>query len=223
VTPEDAGRADSRLVDPLRALDHLVFAAPDLEEGVRTIESMFGVRMSPGGRHQGMGTRNCLLRLGPASYMEVVSVDPDQPAPEGSRWFGLDDLPAGRLVTWCAKGEDLAGLIGRGRAAGIDLGGPRPGGRERSDGSRLTWTLSDPWADRAGGVVPFFIDWGASPHPATGLASLCELQGLRLEHPDAVTVHGWLEALGLDVSVSEGDAARVIATIRTPNGILELS
>ena len=83
-------------------MDHLVFAAPDLEEGVRHVETLLGVEMSPGGRHAGFGTRNRLIGFGPHNYMEVVSVDPDQPAPDRPRWFGLDTLETPRLVTWCA-------------------------------------------------------------------------------------------------------------------------
>jgi len=204
-------------------VDHLVFAVPDLEEGVREVERLFGVETAPGGRHHGFGTRNRLIGFGPDTYMEIVSVDPEQPRPAGTRWFGLDDLAAPRLVTWCAKHPDLDALIARGRAAGIDLGEASGGGRERPDGTRLQWTVTDPWADRAGGVIPFFIDWGDTDHPGTRLPALCAFLGVRLEHPDPSTVATWLAALGLDVSVGEGVSPRVIATLETPNGIIELS
>lgn len=204
-------------------MDHLVFAAPDLETGVRYVEGLFGVETSSGGRHDGFGTRNRLIGFGPDAYMEVVSIDPDQPRPEGPRWFGLDDLTAPRLVTWCARHADLPALVARGRAAGIDLGDLSVGGRDRPDGSRLTWTMTDPWADRAGGVIPFFIDWGDTQHPGTRLPAPCSFLEIRLEHPDPPTVSSWLRVLGLDVSVDEGTKPRVIATIETPRGVIELS
>ena len=203
-------------------MDHLVFAALDLEEGVRHVERLTGARMSPGGRHHGFGSHNRLLRLGDDCYMEVVAIDPDQPAPEGPRWFGLDSLEEPRLVTWCAKSSDLAGLVAQGRDAGIDLGEPIAGGRERADGARLSWTFTDPWAERAGGVIPFFIDWGTSPHPAESMPAVCTFAGLRLEHPDPASVRTWLDALGLDTPVTAGHAARVIATLETPDGVVEL-
>ena len=204
-------------------MDHLVFAAPDLRTGVSHIESLFGVEMSAGGQHDGFGTRNRLIGFGPDAYMEVVSIDPHQPRPHGPRWFGLDNLAAPRLVTWCAKHADLDGLVASGRAAGLDLGDPVAGGRDRPDGSRLSWTMTDPWADRAGGVIPFFIDWGDTPHPGTRLAAPCSFRGLRLEHPDPAMVSGCLQQLGLDVSVAVGATPRVIASIETPNGVVELS
>ncbi|MDA0328176.1 MAG: VOC family protein [Gemmatimonadetes bacterium] len=203
-------------------MDHLVFAAPDLDEGVRTIEDLFGVEMKAGGQHHGFGTRNRLVGLGPSTYMEVVSIDPDQPDPERPRWFGLDDLAAPRLVTWCAAAPDLPALVARGRAAGIDLGDPAPGGRTRPDGSRVSWTVTDPWAERAGGVIPFFIDWGKTRHPCRTLPAISTFLSARLEHPDPATVEVWLRALGLDIPVELGDAPAVIATIRTLRGVIEL-
>lgn len=204
-------------------MDHLVFASPTLDEGVEYIERLFGVETSPGGQHRGVGTRNRLIGFGPDRYMEVVSVDPDQPRPERPRWFGLDDLDAPRLVTWCAKGNDLADLVARASAVGLDLGDVAGGGRVRPDGSELTWSVTDPWAERAGGVVPFFIDWGASEHPGMRLPPTCSFVGIRVEHPEATRVERWLRALGLDTEVRVGHAPRIVATLDTPNGRVELT
>ena len=42
----------------LPQVDHLVFACPDLEQGVEQIADLLGVRATPGGRHEGLGTHN---------------------------------------------------------------------------------------------------------------------------------------------------------------------
>lgn len=205
-------------------LDHLVFAVPDLEAGAARMEELLGVPTAPGGRHRGLGTHNRLVGLGSGRYLEIIAVDSEQPAPTRPRWFGLDDLTEPGLVTWCAKTmHGLEPLITRGREAGIDLGEVVEGSRRRPDGSLLSWTFSDPWARRAGGVVPFFIDWGSSPHPSEDLPAVCALHALRVEHPEPRRVEAWLAALGLDTPVSEGDAPRVVASLETPNGIVELS
>lgn len=204
-------------------LDHLIFAVPELEAGASRLEELLGVETAPGGRHQGLGTHNRLVGLGPGRYLEIIAVDPGQPAPDRPRWFGLDDLTEPRLVTWCAKATvGLAAVIARGRDAGIDLGDAVEGSRRRPDGSLLSWTFSDPRAPRAGGVVPFFIDWGRSPHPSDDLPAVCSLRAIRLEHPAPRDVTTWTTALGLDTPVSRGHAPRVVASLDTPNGIVEL-
>ena len=209
-------------------MDHLVFASPELEPGVRLVEERLGVTMAPGGRHEGFGTHNRLLGFGGRSYMEVVSVDPDGGQPERERWFGLDTLTEPRLVTWCAAvptatARDLPTLIAAGREAGIELGDVRQGQRAREDGSMLTWSMTDPWAEREGGVIPFFIDWGDAPHPAERLPVAAGVVGVRVEHPDPARIVRLFEALGLDTPVSEGHAPQVIATLETPNGTVELA
>ena len=76
-------------------LDHLVVAAASLDEGVAWCERTLGVTPGPGGRHPLMGTHNRLLALAgeafPASYLEIIAIDPDAAAPRRVRWFGLDD------------------------------------------------------------------------------------------------------------------------------------
>lgn len=204
-------------------MDHLVFAAPDLDAGVRAVEERLGVASEPGGAHPGRGSRNRLVGLGPDCYLEIVGIDPEQAAPGAPRWFELDTLRTPRLVTWCVAAADLGALAERGRRAGIDLGDPTSASRLGADGTELRWTFTDPRAERAGGVVPFFIDWGASVHPGLRLAKACSFVEVRLEHPQPEVVARWLAALGLATPVRGGDAPRVVATLHTPNGIVELS
>lgn len=205
-------------------LDHLVFAVPGLAAGARRMEELLGVPTVPGGRHEGLGTHNRLVGLGPGRYLEIIAADPEQPTPGRPRWFGLDDLTGPKLVTWCVDpAEDLDALTARGRESGIDLGDRMEGSRRRPDGSLLAWTFTDPWSPRAGGAIPFFIDWGGGPHPADDLPASCAVHSLRVEHPEPGKVEAWLTALGLDTPVSEGDAPRVVASLETPNGIVELS
>src|SRR5262249_59484933 len=92
----------------LRTIDHLVYATPDLAAGVRHIEAVLGIQASPGGQHPRQGTRNALLALGPTSYLEIIGPDPDQPKPPPPRKFEIHDLKEPPLVTWAAKGTNLA-------------------------------------------------------------------------------------------------------------------
>src|SRR5580765_2150434 len=118
----------------LGRIDHLVYATPDLKMGIDTAERLFGVRASPGGQHPGEGTRNALIALGPTSYFEIIGPDPEQPAPERTRRFGIDEIKAPRLTTWVAKGTDLEKFASDAAAHGVKLGLVIPGSRKRPDG-----------------------------------------------------------------------------------------
>jgi hypothetical protein len=206
----------------LTRVDHLVYATPDLRLGIDTVEKLTGVRATPGGQHPGRGTRNALLALGPAMYFEIIGPDPEQATPSQPRPFGIDTLSGPRLVTWAAKETDLEQRWRDARASGVQLGAVIPGSRRRSDGVVLSWRYTDPRTVVADGVIPFFIDWGKTPHPSGTAARGLRLIGLRAEHPDPEQVHGILSSLGLDLRLQVGSRAALIATLSGPRGRVEL-
>jgi len=207
----------------LGQVDHLVFAAPDLDAGIARVEMLIGVRASAGGQHPGRGTRNALLALGPASYLEIIAPDPQQPNPAGPRPFGIDDLKEPRLVTWAAKGTNLDQLVANARGIGVTYGLVTPGSRQRPDGVLLTWRTTNPAnASAADGLMPFFIDWGSSSHPSGSAAKGATLISLRAEHPDPDRVQTTLGAVRVDLPVTRGPVAELIATIEGPKGRVEL-
>lgn len=203
-------------------VDHLVYTTPDLQMGVDAIDRLLGVRATPGGQHPGMGTRNALVALGPSTYLEIIGPDPEQPKPAGPRRFGIDDLKAPRLFTWVAKGTALEPFADRARRDGIALGAVISGSRRRPDGVALSWRYTDPDAVVADRLIPYFIDWGSSPHPAATAARGATLVGLRAEHPDAERVGKMLRQLGLALPVKQGSKPALIATLDGPKGRVEL-
>jgi hypothetical protein len=204
-------------------VDHLVCATPDLDAGVAQIESLARVRPIAGGNHPGWGTRNALLGLGPGCYLEVIGPDPDQAPPAGGRAFSVDGAHGGRLVTWAAKTDHLDALHASAAEQGVRLGAVRGGSRRRPDGIVLTWRLTDPREVVADGIVPFFIDWGASPHPSASAPRGGRLISLRAEHPDAESVAGVLRRLGIDLVVTRGAVPRLVAVVEGVNGQFELT
>jgi hypothetical protein len=217
-----AGSAQISTTGLASVIDHLVYATPDLQIGIDRIEKSLGVRATPGGQHPGRGTRNALLALGPAIYLEIIGPDPQQPAPRQPRPFGIDALNEPRLVTWVVKESDLEKRSKDARRAGVMLGEVIPGSRKRSDGILLSWRYTDPRTVVADGIVPFFIDWGKTPHPAVTAASGASLVDLRAEHPDVDRVQMLLKQLGLGLSVRHGPRPALIATVTGPRGSVEL-
>ena len=219
-----AGRAMQRSApDVLARVDHLVYATPDLELGVNTLERLLGVRATPGGQHPGMGTRNALIALGPFTYLEIIGPDPDQPKPATPRRFGIDELTSPRLTTWVAKGKDLDAFLTRARRNGVMLGDVISGSRKRPDGVVLSWRYTDPSVVLADRLIPYVIDWGTSPHPAATAAPGVKLVALRAEHPDASRVQTMLTQLALDLPVRAGPTPALIATLESPKGRVELN
>ena len=218
-----AGRAQqSAPPSLLTRLDHLVYATPDLSLGIETVDKLLGVRATPGGQHPGLGTRNALVALGPSSYLEIIGPDPDQPKPAGRRRFGIDELKAPRIVRWVAKGTELEKVRAAAAERDVKLGSVIPGSRRRPDGVLLSWQYTDPDTVVADGLVPFFIDWGTSPHPSATAARGASLVQVRAEHPDAERVQQLLDALGLDLRVQKGSSPAIVATIDGPRGRVEL-
>ena len=206
----------------LAQVDHLVYTVPDLQQGIDSAEKLFGVRATPGGQHPGLGTRNALLALGPASYLEIIGPDPEQPKPAGPRRFGIDELKAPHLMTWVAKGKALQAFAADAKSHGVDLGAVIPGSRKRPDGVVLKWTYTDPQVVLADRLIPYFIDWGSSPHPSATAAKGVTLVSLRAEHPDAERVQKMLKQLGLELAVTRGPKPSLIATFDSPKGKVEL-
>jgi hypothetical protein len=203
-------------------MDHLVFVARDLDEGIAHIEGLLGVKMQPGGCHQGRGTRNALLALSEDTFLEVLAVDPAQPEPLEPRWLGVDAVTEPTLVTWAAKSSDLPAVVAGGRAAGVDLGEPSTASRQKPDGTTIAWGFSDPRAERNGGLIPFFLDWGDTPHPGASLPEECSFVDITAECPNPEEFRARVEALGLDMVVRFGKVPRLAARIRTPHGVVEL-
>ena len=206
----------------LERVDHLVYSAPDLQRGIAQVEGMLGVRATPGGQHPGRGTLNALIALGPATYLEIIRTDPEQPAPQAPRVFRIDELQAPQLVTWAAKTSNLEQVAHVAKRQGITLGEVSAGSRQRPDGVRLAWRYTNPRTVLADGLVPFFIDWGQTPHPAQGAAPGATLVDLRAEHPEPKRVQTLLARLGIALPVTEGIRPALIATIDGPRGPVEL-
>lgn len=205
------------------AVDHLVFAVPDLSAGCTEIERRFGVRPVPGGVHPAWGTRNALLSLGPSVYLEIIGPDSAEPTPPGPRQFGIDTLEDPRLVTWAVRRPDLAELSRRATRIGVVLGEIVEGHRRRTDDTLLEWQLTLPDPIAGGGLIPFFIDWGNSPHPATATPPLCRLSALSGQHPNPARIRNVLGGLGVELAVSAGQTPRLTAVIDTPLGPQRLS
>ena len=201
----------------MAVFDHLVYATPDLEATVAALAAATGVRAAPGGRHEGLGTRNALVGLsGTGGYLEVVGPDPDDAGPNPVTVFGIDSLTRPQLVTWAARVDGIDDAVGQARAAGYDAGEVLAMTRRRPDGVELAWRLCLPTGG-FDGIVPFLIDWGDTPHPSVGLPAL-HLSEWRAEHPAPHEVGAALAAVDAKLDLTPSAEARLYAVVEGPAG-----
>lgn len=203
-------------------LDHLVYGVPALEPAGEALEKQLGVRPVPGGRHEGFGTHNALLSLGPGVYLELIAPDPSQPRPDRPRPFGLDSLRSPRLVGWAVRAGELPARTRRARASGYDPGEVLRMSRTTPAGERLEWSLSYRPEPAGDGLVPFLIDWGATPHPSVSAPPGGRLVRFRAEHPEPEAIRAALDALEVELEVGPGPRPAMWALLEGPAGRSEL-
>jgi hypothetical protein len=197
----------------MAAVDHLVVSAATLDEGAAWVEDFLGVPTAPGGRHPLMATHNRLLRLGDGEYLEIIAVEPDQPAPPHPRWFRLDRFAgAPRLTNWVARVADIDATL-----AAAPTGAGRATDLQRGD---LRWRMAVPGDGRLpfDDVYPGLIEWQGDIHPAARLPDRgCRLRQLVLRHPEPEALDRVLPLRDPRVTIEEG-APGLSALISTPSG-----
>jgi hypothetical protein len=201
-------------------LDHLIWAARDLDEAVEQLYERCGVRARPGGQHPELGTHNALVRLGARSYVEVLAPDPTLRA--GTLARQLAALPAPTLLMWAARTRNAAATAASARTEGY-VSTMIEGRRTGADGRELSWTSVFVSRHGAGTLIPFFIQWNGARHPALDAADGMRLTSFFIETPRPESLRLVLDALDVKVAVRKGLLDRLVARITTPRGTFELA
>ena len=207
------------------AFDHLLFGVSHLDHGIDWVERRTGIRPVMGGVHPGRGTRNALISLGGAQYLEIIAPDPAQRG--GDRQFQLSTLTEPRLINFAVRTNDIERTAASLRRAGVHVIGPKDGSRRTPAGALLRWkTLGVESKFQSGEIdpIPFFIEWASdSTHPSKDAPEGCMIEDLRFEHPRADELAAALRAIGLEANVATADQVRIIARIQTRKGRVELA
>ena len=159
-------------------VDHLIFATgPDgLKAEAARLAAALGTDYKDGGFHPRFGTRNHIIPLTDARYIEVVEVL-DHPAAEKAA-FGqavrARSNMGGGWLGWVVSVPNIATYEARLERSSV------PGSRQFPDGRRLEWVqigirglLADP-------QLPYFLEWKSDdslrPAALPAEVSLTELQ-----------------------------------------------
>lgn len=202
-------------------LDHLLWAAPDLEGGMAAIAALTGVTPVQGGSHPGFGTRNSLLSLG-STYLEIIAPDPVQTL-AGNRGGFIAALPRPGLLTFAVRTPDLGSFAAAATRVGLAVHDPVAMSRTRPDSVRLSWAIQQAWSNAFPELIPFAIDWQGSLHPAGTTPSGCRLRDFSVLHPDPEPLVALYAALSLPVSVKHARQPGFEAILDSPCGEVRLT
>lgn len=206
-------------------IDHIAIGASSLEAGTAYLHDRLGIEIPAGGKHDMMGTHNCLMSLGGACYFELISIDDAAPAPHRPRWFSLDERDTQnmlaerpRALCWIVATDDLDRLAAQ---SPVGLGEILELRRDN-----LRWRLTVPQQGNLlmDGLIPFFIEWPEDMHPSRNMADLgIRLEAVQLTHPDPELLMTYLRALEVDhlCTVSQAEPS-VSFALSTPGGIVIL-
>ena len=206
-------------------LDHIVVAAKTLEQGTAYVRDVLGVDMPSGGKHDFMGTHNCVMALGETAYLEVIALDPTLHPPCHPRWFGLDDphlrkaiARSPRLLTWAVNTSDID-LLASGSA--VPLGNVVAAHRDD-----LKWKVAfrEDGTMPAAGFIPLCIEWQVDFHQASRMTDFgWTLKSLCLFHHRPEWLRAALKSIGasgeVDIQgIDDSKVSRLEAVLTGPNG-----
>ena len=178
-------------------IDHLIMCVDDLDEGAALVFDRYGLASVPGGRHEGHGTANRIIPLGP-NYLEILAVVDREEAETSmfGRWALERTATSPSIAAVSLRTEDLDSV---GNRLGYE---PVSMSRSRPDGTEISWRLVGLEEALVDGL-PFFIQWDAPAEQLPGWGAAAH----------RIVVRGIV-----DVTVS-GDPQRIMDWIGMADGI----
>ena len=204
-------------------IDHIVWIAPDLTDGIKYITETTGLEPVYGGRHLKFGTHNALLKIGPRCYFEILAPDPANKTVMPPRWMGVDLIDQPRIARWALNSNELESDVQKIGLRNSTLAHIDEGQRVTASGDVLSWQLSIPAPQPACESIPFLIDWQDSIHPATQLDHEGHLIHFRITDPHPERISHLLDELGCPVEVVAGPDTTLEVTLKTPLGIVSIT
>ncbi len=156
------------------------------------------------------------MSLCETTYVEILGRDPAQPelslAPE------VRGLVGHGLYHWAMGGVDIVETRARAIAAGLAGSELVAGGRTLPNGNWLGWKCFGIHNHEFGALVPFFIDWMDSEHPAKTAPRGGHLQSIEVYSPQTRKLRGLYQVLGIGIPVHEAQAPGLSVTLMSAKG-----
>jgi len=200
-------------------VDHILLGAPDLDAGVRELESLTGIHAKYGGEHPHLGTHNAIVSLGSDTYIEVIA-----PRPGATLNDDMKDLAKLERLTpigWAVAMPDITALRTRLGGSGLTTTEPRPGSRQTPWGDTLHWQTVN--FDSPRDNTPFFIHWeDAAKHPSHNAPGGCTLGAIEFDDPNMTELTRVQRALGFEFPVRQAEKAAMRVTLRCGEKVVKL-
>lgn len=209
-------------------VDHLVFAAgpSGLRAEAQRLSDLLGVPFRDGGFHPRFGTRNHIIALADARYLEVVEVlehPAAEKAPFGQAVRARSELGGGWLG-WVISVDDLSPFEQRLNRRAV------PGSRHFPDGRLLEWEQIGVRGLMADPQLPYFLTWKSTEDVRpSALASDVQLTAIeiagtreRVEEWLGVAVGDTFDGVALDFVALNGHPGLNAAMFQTAQGVVRI-
>jgi hypothetical protein len=188
-------------------IDHVLLFAPTLSQAMTCFEVLTGVEAQPGGAHPDHGSVNALASMG-TSYIELIA-----------RADGRGSGSEIEVIGYAMQCDDIGAVAARGAALGLDVHW-MDGQRMTSQGTLLRWRSFEFEGHEFAGLLPFFIDWGTTPHPSASSPSGISNPRITAFHPDAEKLALIYRNFGINVPVAAHTQPGLRLDIATPKGVV---
>lgn len=120
--------------------------------------------------------------------------------------------------SWAVASDDLGLVASVGKKQGLTARPIIDMNRTTPEGVRLDWQICFLLGHR---LLPFFIDWKKSPHPAQNTPRGCTLADFTVSLAEPAPYRALMDALGIEVTIESGPE-RCGARLQTPTGLVAL-
>lgn len=202
----------------MMVFDHVIVLTPDVEATAERLLERHGLASIPGGRHDGHGTANRIVPLGP-DYLELMYVA-DAVEAAGSpigRWASAGAARGPHVAALMVRVDDVSPYVERLGLSALDLR------RARGDGTELSWRLAGVEAALTDDPRPVFVEcrMPLEHHPGRGPAlHRVQPQGIAWVEfgGDASRLDAWLGDHDLDIRPVGGAAGPGRVAVATSAG-----
>lgn len=185
---DEDSEASERLVQlEDNVIDHIVLAAPDLEEAMEQFEKMTGIGAKIAGSINGLGIKCARISFNDSSYIEIIAPDPKQSGPIGQllKSKGIKELTPFHFAIRSSRAEQLKEEVKK--LGYIPDHITMFAGQK--DGTPKKWEMLYLYGHKIGGICPYFINWANSDHPCSTLPVVGKLKKFTIRAPEDDPVH----------------------------------